>query len=67
MIYTLEYLDYENAKPKRIKVNAKNKEEAYVTGYFDILKGLPYSAWVASVHYKNGKTRIFNTFCGKPY
>lgn len=67
MIYTVEYLEYESAKTKSIKVNAKNKEEAYVTAYFDQLKGIPYSAWVSSVQYKNGKTRLFNTFCGKPY
>lgn len=67
MIYTVEYIEYSYSNIKSIQVNAKNKEEAYVTGYFDVLKGTPYSAWVASVQYKNGKVRTFNTFAGKPY
>ena len=67
MIYTVEYIEHESAPVQTVSVYAKNKEDAYVKAYFDVLQGQPYSAWVASVQYNNGKVRLFNTFSGKPY
>ena len=67
MIYTVEYLEYFSSNVKSIEVNAKNKIDAYDTAVYKVLDTIPYSAWVSKVTYKNGSSRSFNTFSGKPY
>ena len=67
MIYTVEYLDHVSSTTKSIEVNANNKVDAYDKAVYEVLDTIPYSAWVAKVTYKNGKSRSFNTFSGKPY
>ena len=52
-----------------IAVKAKNKEDAYdlAMKQLPVLVGYPYSAWVSDVIYKDGSSRIFNNYEGKPY
>lgn len=59
------------AEEKGICIAAANKFEAYDKAVYEeiprIEGGAPYSAWVYSVTYRNGKHKLFNTFEGKPY
>lgn len=65
--YTIEYKEHSSDEVKSINVSANNKEDAYEKAVFDILGGTPYSAWVSSVAYSNGKCKMFNNFEGNPY
>ena len=71
MIYTVAYRMLKYGEEKSICVHARNKWTAhYIATYIDIpkLEGEhPYSSWVDSVTYSNGKERIFNNFEGNPY
>lgn len=54
-----------------LTIDATNCPDAYDKAVFEVIpaqKGYcPYSAWVESTLLKNGKTKRFNTFEGKPY
>ena len=65
--YKMSFADQVNI----IDVIARSKEEAYVKATYEKIPeregAHPYSSWVASVTYNNGKYKTFNTFEGKPY
>lgn len=71
MTYSVKYKMHRADEVKYVCVPARNKEEAYDKAVYDeILKkegSLPYSAWVDSVTYNNGKYKVFNSFEGKRY
>lgn len=54
-----------------VGVVARNKAEAYDKAVYEIIPAkcgeMPYSAWVHSVIYSNGKYKRFNTCEGLPY
>ena len=62
--YTIAWKGYEADKVHYSKVEAANKGDAYFYAQFDVIPRrnngrLPYSAWVVSVTYKNGRTKDF--------
>jgi hypothetical protein len=65
--YRMRYLTQENA----IFVTAQNKQEAYDKAAFEYIPrkegAHPYSVWVVSVTYSNGRYHRFNTCEGLPY
>lgn len=70
-MYTVEYrLNGSYDGVKRVSLPAKNKWDAYDKAVFDLIPAIegttPYSAWVFSRTYRNGREQIFNTFEGKP-
>lgn len=69
--YYVEYKMFFADSVKGIGLLAKNKQDAYTRATYDEIPksegSTPYSAWVASVTYSNGKTKVFNTFEGNPY
>lgn len=69
--YYVNYRTCDSNEVKGIKVQAKNKEDAYDKAFYELIPQaegeLPYSAWVCSITYKNGSSKMFNTFEGKPY
>ena len=67
MRYTVEYKMYGADDVNRAEVTAQSKAEAYDKVVYEHLDQMPYSAWVASVTYKNGKVKRFNTYEGKRY
>lgn len=71
MRYNIEYVLDSLASPvKQVNIEAKNKWDAYDLAVYEKIPEIegstPYSAWVASVTYKNGTIKQFNTFDGKP-
>lgn len=68
--YYVKYKMYEADRVHGIDFLASNKEEAYDKAVYEVIPqnegGTPYSAWVSSVTYNNGRYREFNTFEGKP-
>lgn len=56
---------------KGIGLLAKSKTDAYDKAVYEKIPEangrMPYSAWVYSVTYNNGRYHVFNTFEGKPY
>lgn len=55
-----------------VDVLADSKAEAYEWAVYELIPQIedgeaPYSAWVTSVTYNNGRVRNFNTFEGNPY
>ena len=69
--YTVEYKLYSADYVRSVQIFANSKAVAYDLAYYDVIPTLheyaPYSAWVASVTYKNGNYKRFNTFEGNPY
>lgn len=69
--YHINYKILTKYDEKYVQVLAENKVDAYNKAVFEIIPQIegemPYSAWVHSVTYKNGKCKIFNNFEGKPY
>ena len=69
--YYVAYKTHSAAEEKGIDLLARNKADAYDKAVFEEIPKIegepPYSAWVASVTYKNGNYRRFNTFEGMPY
>jgi hypothetical protein len=69
--YIIEYRMNWGGKVKEIEILANNKVDAIAIALFEAIPSTehnhPYSAWVASVTYNNGKHKEFNTFEGKPY
>lgn len=71
MKYTVNYIMFFGDSTKTIPVNATNKIAAYDQATYKAIPekegSIPYSVWVNSVCYNNGRVRTFNTFSGKPY
>lgn len=69
--YTVEYKMRSAGEVRVMSVHAKNKEEAYDRATYDLIPLVenehPFSTWVASRIYENGREQRFNTFEGKPY
>ena len=69
--YYVKYKMYSADKVHGIQSPAENKIDAYEKAVYDLIPkkegGIPYSAWVSSVTYKNGRYREFRTFEGNPY
>ena len=69
--YKIGYKMSSSSSPKICTVRAKSKIDAWEFATFDYIPYIenehPYSAWVESVTYSNGKEHIFNNFEGKPY
>lgn len=62
---------YQNGPECILTIDAVNCPDAYDKAVYEAVPALkgqcPYSAWVESTNLKNGKTKRFNTFEGKPY
>lgn len=71
MAYYVKYRMHDAAEVKGVCVAARNKVEAYDRAVFEVIPKtdgrVPYSAWVSSVTYNNGKERRFDTCEGLPY
>ena len=69
--YYVRYRMYDADEVKGIGVLASNKADAYDKAVYEAIPknngSLPYSAWVYSVTYRNGKHVKFNTHEGNPY
>lgn len=70
--YTIRYRVYQNGPECVLTIDAVNCPDAYDKAFYEAIPALeggkiPYSAWVESTTLKNGKTKRFNTFEGKPY
>lgn len=69
--YTVEFKLHSGGEVHRVSFLAENKADAYDKAVYKEIPNAtgeyPYSAWVKSVTYNNGKYRTFNTFEGMPY
>ena len=65
--YRVQYKMFSADMPHNIDVLASNKEEAYDNALDALFPEVPYSAWVYSVTYGNGRYVQFNTFEGKRF
>lgn len=69
--YFVKYRMHSADDVKGICVPARNRAEAYDKAVYEKIAktegSLPYSAWVDSVTYINGKCKKFNSFEGKRY
>lgn len=69
--YYVKYKTHSAGEVKGIAVPAGNKADAYDKAVYEEIPKVegetPYSAWVYSVTYNNGRYHTFNTFEGKPY
>ena len=70
--YNVAYrLNYSSLSVKHIIVYAFTKWDAYDKAVYEEIPKLegehPYSAYVESVEYKNGRTQLFNTYEDDPY
>lgn len=69
--YYVEYKMSEVDGTKYVCVTAQSKADAYDKAVYETIPNkeghLPYSAWVCSVTYSNGKRQEFNTCEGNPY
>ena len=56
---------------KQISFLANNAKDAYIKAFYELIPEregeMPYSAWVYSVTYQNGKQHFFNTCEGLAY
>lgn len=66
-LYTIGYKRFECDSVHYAYVKASNKAGAYDKAVYEVLKELPYSAWVTGAECKNGKLQLFNTHEGMPY
>lgn len=70
--YYVKYRMHRGAEVQGIDFLAKSKADAYDKAVYEIIPSknggeMPYSAWVYSVTYNNGKHHIFNTCEGDAY
>ena len=69
--YTVQYKMHSADKVREVSFLSENKHDAYLEATWGVIPQkegmMPYSAWVHSVTYQNGKYRIFNNFEGNPY
>ena len=64
--YWVKYRMYRHSEESGIDLLAKSKEDAYykAIGKIEEKEGeTPYSAWVYSVTYQNGKHQLFKDAC----
>lgn len=70
-LYTVYYRSGDDGVQRFIDVFARDKYEAWEKAYFEAIPAresvCPYSAWVSSITYNNGKQHVFNTSEGNPY
>ena len=71
MIYTVAYKMSKFAIEQTVEVEATNRWTAYDIATYEKIPEIeghyPYSTWVDSVRYKNGREHVFNTIEGLPY
>lgn len=68
MKYTVCYKMHSADSIREKDVDARSKYEAYDKVAFEEIDGeYPYSAWVKSRTFDNGRVQEFNTFEGKAY
>lgn len=69
--YHVKYRLYKYSLEEGVDVVANNKEEAYDYATYEVIPdkegALPYSSWVSSVTYNNGRCHYFNTVEGCAY
>lgn len=69
--YTVEYKMHSASDVHSVSFLANNKAEAYDKAVYEAIPAIegtiPFSAWVKSVTYNNGKYHGFDTFEGLPY
>lgn len=69
--YYIEYKMHQFGNVAGVDVLAKNKADAHEKAVYEAIPQkegcCPYSAWVYSVTYNNGKHKLFNTCEGLPY
>lgn len=69
--YYVKYRTYSTGEERGLQVIANNKAEAYDKAFYEDIPAIegetPYSAWVSSVTYNNGKCHHFNTSEGNAY
>lgn len=69
--YYVVYKSGECGEQRGVCVAASSKAEAYDTAVYEVIPKregtTPYSAWVESVTYQNGKSKTFNTSEGNAY
>ena len=69
--YCVHYRSWQWGEEKLIDIVAKSKADAYDKATFEAIPeregSTPYSAWVSSVTYSNGKCHYFNTSEGNSY
>lgn len=70
-VYHVKYKTHSASEEFGIDILAKTKADAYDKAVYEeipkIEGSLPYSAWVFSITYQNGKYRMFKTHEGMPY
>lgn len=71
-MYKIMYRLYEADQVHEISIPARNKAAAYDKAVFEVIPEkegqIPYSAWIYSKTYQNGKEKIFTyTMEGFPY
>lgn len=71
-MYTIMYKLHSSDQIKEISVPARNKAAAYDKAVYEIIPEIegttPYSAWIYSKTYQNGRTKLFSyTMEGMPY
>lgn len=67
--YCIEYKLHSADDIHKLIIIASSCEDAYEKAIDELYdeKLYPYSIWVSSVTYNNGKYKQFNNFEGKPY
>ena len=69
--YAVRYKMYSADEEKVVSLLAKNKFDAYDRATYELIPKVegqvPYSSWVNSVTYNNGKVHYFNTIEGLAY
>ena len=68
--YTVNYRMWNGAPVEEVQVEAENVRDAYYKATYDVLgtgECYPYSVWVVSRTYKNGRVHYFNTCEGLGY
>lgn len=69
--YHVKYRLYQSSEEQGIDVVAVNKFGAYYLATYEIIPDkeghVPYSSWVSSVTYSNGRCHYFNTSEGNAY
>lgn len=69
--YYVNYRSWQCGEVKGVMAMASNAGDAYMLAVYEeipkIEGRIPYSAWVVSVTYNNGRCHYFNTCEGLPY
>lgn len=69
--YHVRYRLYQSSEEQGIDVVASSKFDAYDSATYEVIPEIegvcPYSSWVSSVTYNNGRCHYFNTSEGNAY